>query len=59
MLYYFLMKQIQFGKRLSSVTQGVDAEINMTRSTMLIEMDNFTGVLVFASNFPEKLRFCI
>ena len=39
---------------MSSVTQGVDAEINMTRSTMLIEMDNFTGVLVFASNFPEN-----
>ena len=53
-LLFFDEADTVLGKRLSSVTQGVDAEINMTRSTMLIEMDNFTGVLVFASNFPEN-----
>jgi DNA polymerase III delta prime subunit len=53
-LLFFDEADTVLGKRLSSVTQGVDAEINMTRSTMLIEMDSFTGVLVFASNFPEN-----
>ena len=53
-LLFFDEADTVLGKRLSSVTQGVDAEINMTRSTMLIEMDGFTGVLVFASNFPEN-----
>lgn len=53
-LLFFDEADTVLGKRLSNVTQGVDAEINMTRSTMLIEMDGFTGVLVFASNFPEN-----
>jgi SpoVK/Ycf46/Vps4 family AAA+-type ATPase len=53
-LLFFDEADTVLGKRLSSVTQGVDAEINLTRSTMLIEMDGFSGVLVFASNFPEN-----
>ncbi len=53
-LLFFDEADTVLGKRLASVTQGVDAEINMTRSTMLIEMDGFSGVLVFASNFPEN-----
>ncbi len=53
-LVFFDEADTVLGKRLSSVTQGVDSEINHTRSTMLIEMDNYSGVLVFASNFPEN-----
>lgn len=53
-LLFFDEADTVLGKRLASVTQGVDAEINLTRSTMLIEMDGFSGVLVFASNFPEN-----
>lgn len=53
-LLFFDEADTVLGKRLSTVTQGVDAEINLTRSTMLIEMDNYGGVLVFASNFPEN-----
>jgi len=51
-LLFFDEADTVLGKRLASVTQGVDAEINLTRSTMLMEMDGFSGVLVFASNFP-------
>ena len=47
-----LTKQIQYwGKRMSVVTQGVDAEINLTRSTMLKELERFEGVCIFATNF--------
>ena len=53
-LLFFDEADTVLGKRLASVTQGVDAEINLTRSTMLMEMDGFSGVLVFASNFPEN-----
>ncbi|BCG47960.1 putative AAA family ATPase [Citrifermentans bremense] len=53
-LLFFDEADTVLGKRLSSVTQGVDAEINLTRSTMLMEMDDFHGILAFASNFPEN-----
>ena len=42
------------GKRLSSVTQGVDNEINAMRSTMLIELEKFDGVVIFATNFAKN-----
>jgi AAA+ superfamily predicted ATPase len=42
------------GKRLSSVTQGVDQEINAMRSTMFIELERFEGIVVFASNFAQN-----
>lgn len=42
------------GKRLSSVTQGVDQEINAMRSTMFVELERFDGVVVFASNFAQS-----
>ena len=42
------------GKRLSSVTQGVDNEVNSMRSTMLIELERFDGVAIFATNFAEN-----
>jgi hypothetical protein len=40
-----------FGKRASDVTQGVDHEINAAKSTLLVEVEKFEGVLILASNF--------
>jgi SpoVK/Ycf46/Vps4 family AAA+-type ATPase len=42
------------GKRLSSVTQGVDNEVNAMRSTLLIELERFDGIVVFATNFERN-----
>lgn len=42
------------GKRLSSVTQGVDNEVNAMRSTLLIELERFEGVAIFATNFAKN-----
>ena len=42
------------GSRLSSVTQGVDNEINAMRSTMLIELEKFSGIVIFATNFGKN-----
>ncbi|UUA71345.1 ATP-binding protein [Cellvibrio sp. QJXJ] len=42
------------GKRLSSVTQGVDNEVNSMRSTMLVELEKFDGIVVFATNFIKN-----
>ena len=42
------------GARLSSVTQGIDNEINAMRSTMLIELEKFNGIVIFATNFPKN-----
>lgn len=42
------------GKRLSSVTQGIDNEINSMRSTLLIELERFKGIAIFATNFAKN-----
>ncbi len=42
------------GKRLSSVTQGVDNEVNAMRSTLLIELEKFDGIVIFATNFVKN-----
>jgi len=42
------------GKRLSSVTQGVDNEVNAMRSTLLIELERFDGIAIFATNFGQN-----
>ncbi|MHC8469980.1 ATP-binding protein [Plesiomonas shigelloides] len=42
------------GRRLSSVTQGIDNEINAMRSTLLIELERFDGVAIFATNFAKN-----
>ena len=42
------------GKRLSSVTQGIDNEVNAMRSTLLIELERHEGVVVFATNFGKN-----
>jgi SpoVK/Ycf46/Vps4 family AAA+-type ATPase len=41
------------GKRLSSVTQGIDNEVNAMRSTLLIELEKHTGIVIFATNFVK------
>ena len=42
------------GKRLSSVTQGIDNEVNAMRSTLLIELERFSGIAIFATNFAKN-----
>jgi SpoVK/Ycf46/Vps4 family AAA+-type ATPase len=42
------------GKRLSSVTQGIDNEVNAMRSTLLIELERFSGITIFATNFAKN-----
>ncbi len=42
------------GKRLASVTQGIDNEVNALRSTLLIELEKFEGITMFATNFVEN-----
>lgn len=42
------------GKRLSSVTQGIDNEVNALRSTLLIELEKFDGIVIFATNFAKN-----
>ncbi|ACF14062.1 AAA ATPase central domain protein [Chloroherpeton thalassium ATCC 35110] len=38
------------GKRLTNISQSADNSINVARSTTLIELDNFDGIVIFASN---------
>lgn len=42
------------GKRLSSVTQGIDNEVNAMRSTLLIELERHEGIVIFATNFARN-----
>ncbi len=42
------------GKRLSAVTQGIDNEVNAMRSTLLIELEKFNGIAIFATNFAKN-----
>jgi AAA+ superfamily predicted ATPase len=44
-----------FGRRASDVTQGVDHEVNITKSTLLIEVERFPGLLMLATNFERNL----
>jgi ATP-dependent 26S proteasome regulatory subunit len=37
-------------KRLTNVTQGSEQAINSMRSQLLIEIENFTGIVIFATN---------
>ncbi|EKN3392662.1 ATP-binding protein [Yersinia enterocolitica] len=53
-LLFFDEADTLLGKRLSSVTQGVDNEVNAMRSTLLIELERFDGVVVFATNFARN-----
>ncbi len=42
------------GKRLSNVRQSTDHAVNVSRSVMLLELDQFSGVTVFASNLASN-----
>jgi SpoVK/Ycf46/Vps4 family AAA+-type ATPase len=42
------------GKRLTNVTQATDHSVNLARSVMLIELDRFSGIVVFASNLVRN-----
>lgn len=42
------------GKRLTSVTQGADHGVNVSRSVMLLAMDQFEGIVVFATNLAQN-----
>lgn len=53
-LLFFDEADTLLGARLSSVTQGIDNEINAMRSTLLIELERFDGVVVFATNFARN-----
>ena len=53
-LLFFDEADTLLGRRLSSVTQGVDNEVNAMRSTLLIEIERYTGIVVFATNFADN-----
>lgn len=38
------------GKRLTNVSQSADYGVNITRSVMLLELENFDGVVIFTTN---------
>lgn len=42
------------GKRLTTISQSADSGLNVARSTTLIELDNFDGVVIFASNLVKS-----
>lgn len=42
------------GKRITNVTHSSDQSINSLRSQMLILLDNFDGVVIFATNLVEN-----
>lgn len=42
------------GRRLSNVRQSTDHAVNVSRSVMLLELDRFTGVTVFATNLASN-----
>ncbi len=53
-LLFFDEADTLLGARLSSVTQGIDNEINSMRSTLLIELERFNGIVIFATNFAKN-----
>lgn len=53
-LLFFDEADTLLGARLSSVTQGIDNEINAMRSTLLIELERFNGIVIFATNFAKN-----
>ena len=42
------------GKRLANVSQSTDHAVNVSRSVMLLELDRFDGVTVFATNLASN-----
>lgn len=44
------------GERFAEVTQGAESEINSARSTLLMELERFEGVVVFATNYYKRIE---
>ncbi|USS84559.1 ATP-binding protein [Fructilactobacillus myrtifloralis] len=42
------------GRRLDSVTKSTDQAVNLTKSVMLLELDNFSGIAIFTTNFGKN-----
>lgn len=42
------------GKRLTNVTQSADHGVNVSRSVMLLQLDQFDGVVIFATNLAKN-----
>lgn len=42
------------GRRLSNISQSTDHAVNVSRSVMLLELDHFSGVTVFATNLASN-----
>jgi SpoVK/Ycf46/Vps4 family AAA+-type ATPase len=42
------------GSRLSNVTQSSDHSVNVSRAVMLSQLDAFSGLVVFTTNFPRN-----
>lgn len=42
------------GKRLADVTRASDYEVNKNKSVLLCEMDRFSGIVIFTTNFGEN-----
>lgn len=42
------------GSRLSSVTNSTDTSVNLTRSVMLLQLDKFDGIVIFATNLYKN-----
>lgn len=42
------------GKRLANVSQSTDHAVNVSRSVMLLELDRFSGVTIFATNLASN-----
>ena len=42
------------GKRLTSVTASADYGVNITRSVLLMELEKFTGVVIFTTNLIKN-----
>jgi SpoVK/Ycf46/Vps4 family AAA+-type ATPase len=42
------------GRRLTNVTQSADHGVNVSRSVMLKQMDDFAGIVVFATNLAKN-----
>ena len=42
------------GRRLTNVTQSADHGVNVSRSVMLLQLDQFNGVVLFATNLAKN-----
>ncbi len=42
------------GKRLTNVNQSADHSVNLSRSVMLLELDRFSGIVIFATNLARN-----